>query len=464
MFSTVLIANRGEIALRIARACREMNIRTVAVYSTDDRESAVVRYADKAIQIGPGAAKRSYLYIPAVIEAALCTGAEAVHPGYGFLSENADFAEACQASGLTFIGPPPEVIRCLSDKASARALMAEAGLPMLPGTIGPVNDGHEAHRVAADIGYPLIIKAAAGGGGRGMRTVRDPAELARAFAGARADAQALFGDGRVYIEKYLEHARHVEVQILADQRGNALHLGERDCSVQRRHQKLIEETPPPRLPATLGDVMARAAVQGASAAGYTGAGTVEFLVDAAGGFYFMEVNSRLQVEHPVTEMATGVDLVQEQLSVAAGASLTLRQTDVTVRGTAIECRINAEDPYRGFVPAPGLLEEFAPAAGPFVRVDTHGYPGYRVPASYDSLLAKLVAWAPTRQQALARMRRALDEFRVQGQGVHTTIGFLREVIDHPLFQSASHTTAMADLILAGHTASQVSPRDAREAA
>jgi acetyl-CoA carboxylase, biotin carboxylase subunit len=455
MFSKVLIANRGEIALRIARTCREMGIRTVAVYSADDRDSAVVGYADEAVRIGPGEAKRSYLYIPAVVQAALGTGAEAVHPGYGFLSEDADFAEVCEARGLTFIGPPPEVTRRLSDKAAARTFLADVGLPMLPGSFKPVDDAHEAHRIAADVGYPVIVKAAAGGGGRGMRIVREPAELTRAFAGARADAQALFGDGRVYLEKYLEHARHVEVQILADQRGNIMHLGERDCSVQRRHQKLIEETPPPRLPLGLGDRMAQAAVQGARAAGYIGAGTFEFLVDAAGGFYFMEVNCRLQVEHPVTEMATGVDVVQEQLRVAAGAPLMARPPDTAVRGTAIECRINAEDPYRGFLPTPGRLAEFTPASGPFVRVDTHGYPGYRVPGGYDSLLAKLVTWAPTRPQALARMRRALGEFRVSGSGIHTTIDFLREVIDHPLFQSAEHTTGIADLVLANHAARQV---------
>jgi acetyl-CoA carboxylase biotin carboxylase subunit len=458
MFSKVLIANRGEIALRIARACRELGIRTVAVYSTDDRDSAVVGYADEAIRIGPGAAKRSYLSIPAVVEAALRTGAEAVHPGYGFLSEEADFAEVCEANGLTFIGPPPEVIRRLGDKTTARVLMAETGLPMLPGSLEPLHDVDQGQRVADGIGYPVIIKAAGGGGGRGMCVVPGRTEFARAFSDTRAGAQVLFGDSRVYVEKYLEHARHVEVQVLADQHGNVVHLGERDCTVQRRHQKLVEETPAPRLPAGLAEQMGQAAVRGARAAGYVGAGTFEFLVNARGEFFFMEVNCRIQVEHPVTEMATGVDLVHEQFRVAAGEVLALRQSDVLPRGAAIECRINVEDPERNFAPTPGLLTEFAPAAGPFVRVDTHGYPGYRVPASYDSLLAKLVVWAPTRAQAVDRMRRALAEFRVNGPGICTTAGFLSEVLDHSLFRSAQHTTALVERILTERPTDSASDR------
>ncbi|MBV9010717.1 MAG: acetyl-CoA carboxylase biotin carboxylase subunit [Pseudonocardiales bacterium] len=450
MFRKVLIANRGEIALRVARACRELGIRTVAVYSTDDRDSAVVSYADEAIRIGPGAAKRSYLNIPAIVEAALHTGADAVHPGYGFLAEEADFAEVCQAHGLTFVGPPPEVIRRLGDKTAARALMAAVGLPMLPASPQrlPLHNILEVQRIADSLGYPVIIKAAAGGGGRGMGLVRRREEFAQVFSHTRAGAQALFGDGRVYLEKYLDHARHVEVQVLADQHGNIVHLGERDCSVQRRHQKLLEETPAPELPAGLAERMGQAAVHAARAAGYVGAGTVEFLVDATGEFSFLEVNCRIQVEHPVTEMATGVDLVHEQFRVAAGDVLALRQSDVLPRGAAIECRINVEDPERDFVPTPGLLTAFSPASGPFVRVDTHGYPGYRVPASYDSLLAKLVVWAPTRAQALERMRRALAEFRVEGPGIRTTAHFLSEVIDHPLFRSAQHTTALVERVLA----------------
>jgi acetyl-CoA carboxylase biotin carboxylase subunit len=448
MFSKVLIANRGEIALRIARACRELDILTVAVYSTEDRESAVVDYADEAVRIGPGAAKRSYLNIPSVVQAALCTGAEAVHPGYGFLSEDADFAEVCEANGLVFIGPPPEVIRCLGDKTTARVLMANAGLPMLPGSLEPLSDNLKAQRAADDVGYPVIIKASAGGGGCGMRVVHERTDFVRAFQDTRVQARALFGDDRVYVERYLKYARHVEVQVLADRNGNVVHLGERDCSTQRRHQKLLEETPAAGLPEGLAERMGQAAIRGARAAGYVGVGTFEFLVDARGEFYFIEVNCRIQVEHPVTEMATGVDLVQEQFRVAAGLPLDLRQEDVAVRGAAIECRINLEDPTRSFTPTPGLLEEFVPAAGPFVRVDTHGYPGYRVPANYDSLLAKLVVWAPTRTQALDRMRRALGEFRVSGPGIRTTAGFLRAVIDHAAFRSAEHTTSIVDQVLA----------------
>lgn len=448
MFGKVLIANRGEIALRIARTCRELGIATVAVYSTEDRDSAVVRYADQAVQIGPAPSRRSYLNIPAVVEAALRTGAEAVHPGYGFLSEDADFAEVCQHNGLVFIGPPPEVIRSLGDKTAARDLMTAAGLPLLPGSVRPLPDVDQAQRLADDIGYPVIIKAAAGGGGRGMRVVHTRAQFAHAFHDTRASAQVLFGDGRVYVERYLPHARHVEVQVFADRHGHVVHLGERDCSVQRRNQKLIEEAPAPALPEGLAERMRQAAVAGARAAGYVGAGTFEFLVDPDGGFFFMEVNCRIQVEHPVTELVTGLDLVREQLRVAAGQPLSVRQQDVALRGVAVECRINVEDPRRGFLPTPGPLTEFTPAAGPFVRVDTHGYPGYRMPATYDSLLAKLVVWAPSRAQALDRMDRALAEFRVAGPGVHTTVEFLREVIRHPAFRSARHSTALIDTVLA----------------
>ncbi|MGH3624679.1 MAG: acetyl-CoA carboxylase biotin carboxylase subunit [Sciscionella sp.] len=447
MFTKVLIANRGEIALRVARTCRELGVSTVAVHSTDDRDSAVVRYADESVQIGPGAARRSYLNIPAVVEAALRTGADAVHPGYGFLSEDADFAEVCERNGLVFVGPPASVIRALGDKTSARALMTEAGLPLLPGTVHPSQDTERARRVADEIGYPVIIKAAAGGGGRGMRVVRESSEFLRAFQDTKACAQLLFGDGRVYVERYLEHARHVEVQVFVDQYGNVVHLGERDCSVQRRHQKLIEEAPAPALPAGVAERMGRAAVDGARAAGYVGAGTFEFLVDASGEFYFMEVNCRIQVEHPVTEMVTGIDLVREQLTVADGQPLSLRQQDMTLRGTSVECRINVEDPDRDFMPTPGLLTEFTPAGGPFVRVDSHGFPGYRVPATYDSLLAKLVVWAPSRAEALDRMDRALDEFRVAGVGVHTTSEFLRSVIRHPAFRASQHSTAIVDQVL-----------------
>ena len=447
MFRKVLIANRGEIALRVVRTCREMGIATVAVCSTEDRNSAAVEFADEVVQIGPAPARRSYLHIPALIEAALRTGADAVHPGYGFLSEDGDFAEVCESNGLVFIGPPPEVIRSLGDKSSARALMSVAGLPLLPGGVEPARDIEGAQRIADRIGYPVIIKAVAGGGGRGISVVREHADLARTYQETRNTAQTLFGDGRVYVERYLTRSRHVEIQILADQHDHVVHLGARDCTVQRRHQKLIEESPPPALPPDLVERMGQVAVAGARAAGYRGAGTFEFLVDDAANFYFMEVNCRIQVEHPVTELVTGLDLVREQLLVAAGQTLSVCQADAAPSGTAIECRINVEDPDRDFLPTPGRLAEFRPPGGPFVRVDTHGYAGYQVPASYDSLLAKLLVWAPTRAEALSRMDRALAEFRISGPGVRTTVPFLREVIGHPLFRNAEHSTGLVDQIL-----------------
>ena len=444
MFSSVLIANRGEIAVRVLRACRELGIRAIAVYSTEDRDSAVVRQADDAVHIGPGPARQSYLNIAAIIEAARRTGAEAIHPGYGFLAEDGDFAEVCKANGFTFVGPPAEVIRQLGDKMAARELMLEAGLPLLPGSAHPLRNAEEAQEIAHEVGFPVIIKAAAGGGGRGMRVVRDPADFAREYAHTRATAQSLFGDGRVYVERFVPTARHVEIQILSDGYGNIIHLGERDCSVQRRHQKVIEECPAPNLPDGLVAEMGAAAVAGARRAGYEGAGTFEFLVDDEGRFYFIEVNCRIQVEHPVTEMVTGIDLVQEQLKIASGKPLTLRQEDVQPRGASIECRINVEDPARGFLPTPGVLTEFEQAAGVFVRVDTHAYPGYRVPAAYDSLLAKLIVWAPDRDAAMARMRRALGEFRVSGPGVATTIGLLGDVLDDPRFTAGRHSTSLID--------------------
>ncbi|WP_433325215.1 acetyl-CoA carboxylase biotin carboxylase subunit [Spirillospora sp. CA-294931] len=447
MFGTVLIANRGEIAMRIARTCRELGIRTVAVYSTEDRDSAVVSYADEAVQIGPGPARRSYLNIPAVVEAARQTGADAVHPGYGFLSEDADFAEVCGKNGLVFVGPPPEVIAALGDKCTARRTMAEAGLPLLPGSFGPVRSEEEARRAAERIGFPVIIKAAAGGGGRGMRVVENLNAVLPAYTDVSAEAQVLFGDSTLYVERYLPSARHVEVQVLCDAHGAGVHLGVRDCSVQRRHQKLLEESPAPRLPAEVIARMGESAVAGALAAGYVGAGTVEFLVDADAEFFFMEVNCRIQVEHPVTELVTGLDLVSEQLRIAAGEPLGLRQRDVSTRGAAIECRINVEDPDRGFVPAPGRIEAFELPGGPFVRVDTHGYPGYKMPAIYDPLLAKILAWGATREQAVARMDRALAEFRASGPGVRTTAGFLREVLADERFRAGTYDTGLVSRLL-----------------
>ncbi|MFI1395484.1 acetyl/propionyl/methylcrotonyl-CoA carboxylase subunit alpha [Streptomyces sp. NPDC020681] len=440
---TVLVANRGEIALRVIRSCREMGIRTVAVHSTADQDSAHVRAADVAVQIGPGAPRKSYLSAPAVIEAALRTGADAVHPGYGFLSEDPDFAEICADNGLVFIGPRPEVLSRLGDKAVARALMTDAGLPVLPGSPGTVDSATEATDLANRIGYPLIIKAAAGGGGRGMTVVRQSCDLLPAYRQTRATAQAVFGDNRVYLERFCDSARHIEVQVLADGHGSVLHLGERDCSVQRRHQKLIEESPAPGLHPGLSEAMAKAAVRGARAVGYTGAGTFEFLVHDE-GFSFMEMNCRIQVEHPVTEAVFGVDLVREQIRVAAGEALGYRQQDLVPRGTAVECRVNAEDPARNFAPCPGTLEEFVPPGGPFVRVDTHGYSGWRVPSQYDSLLAKVITWAPERGQALDRMDRALAEFRVAGPGVHTTIPLLRDVLADPVFRDGKHNTSFLD--------------------
>ena len=448
MITKVLIANRGEIALRVARTCRELGIGVVAVHSSEDDGSAVTAVADETVRIGPGPAKRSYLNIPAVVEAALRTGADAVHPGYGFLSEDADFAEVCRDSGLTFIGPDPEVIARLGDKSAARRLMTSVGLPLLPGSVHPLRSVSDARAVADDIGYPVIIKAAVGGGGRGMTVVADPAAFDPAYRRSRATAQALFGDSRVFVERYLPSARHVEVQVLADRYGTVVDLGARDCTVQRRHQKLVEESPAPRLSPELTREITGAAVRGARAAGYTGAGTVEFLVAPDGTFSFMEVNCRIQVEHPVTEMVTGIDLVREQLLVAAGRPLSLDPAGVPARGVAIECRINVEDPDRDFAPTPGLLEEFVPSGGPFVRVDTHGYAGYRVPASYDPLLAKVVVWAPDRDQAVARMDRALAEFRVRGRGMTTTAGFLRRVLRHPDFRAARHDTTLVDRVLA----------------
>ncbi|MFI5495803.1 acetyl-CoA carboxylase biotin carboxylase subunit [Actinoplanes sp. NPDC051859] len=447
MFEKVLIANRGEIALRVVRTCQEMGISTVAVHSTADRDSAVVRLADEAVQIGPPAPRQSYLSAAAIIEAAIMTGAQAIHPGYGFLSEDPDFAEICADNGIVFIGPPPDVIAKLGDKAVARELMTEAGLPLLPGSTRTIDSATEALELADRLGFPVIIKAAAGGGGRGMAVVRERADLLPAYQRTRATAQAVFGDSRVYVERYCDRARHVEVQILADNYGNIIHLGERDCSVQRRHQKLIEETPAPGLSRAMMADVADAAVRGARAIGYVGAGTFEFLVDDQ-GFYFMEINCRIQVEHPVTEFVTGVDIVREQLRVAAGLPLSVRQADIEPRGVSVECRINAEDPDRDFAPTPGLLTRFAPPAGPFVRVDTHAAPGYRITPYYDSLLAKLVVWGPDREQALDRMRRALAEFEIAGGGVRTTSELLARVIDAKEFRAAEHTTGFLEHWLA----------------
>ncbi|MEV8635687.1 acetyl-CoA carboxylase biotin carboxylase subunit [Streptosporangium sp. NPDC051023] len=448
MFRKILIANRGEIALRVARACRELGVPSVAVYSTADSRSAAVRYADETVHIGPPPVKQSYLNIPNIIEAALKCGADAIHPGYGFLSEDADFAEICRDNGITFIGPTPEVMHRIADKATVRGLMADAGLPVLPGSDGSVGTAAEAREIAAEIGFPLVVKAAAGGGGRGIAVVREAADLSAVFRETRATAQALFGDPSVYLERYLPSAAHVEAQILCDGYGTALHLGERDCSLQRRKQKLVEETPSPRLSEHQRAWLGEYAVTAARAVDYLGAGTVEFLADEEGRLTFMEINGRIQVEHPATEMATGVDIVTEQIRVAAGERLSWTQQDVTVRGVAIECRVNAEDPVRGFRPTPGPLTVFRPPAGPFTRVDSGFAEGDTVAAHYDSLLAKVIVWAPTRKEAIARLTRALEEFQVGSEQVATTIPLVRELLAQPAFLAGRHSTVFVDEFLA----------------
>ena len=437
MFKKVLIANRGEIALRVIRACRELGIQTVAVYSEADRDSLHVRFADDDVCIGPPAGRESYLKIPRIIAAAEITGADAIHPGYGFLAENAEFSEICTASGITFIGPTAHQIRVMGDKASARKAMADCGVPIVPGTPGPVEDVDEALALAESIGFPVIIKASAGGGGKGMRVAKDADDFARSFNLARSEALSAFGNGDVYVEKYLLKPRHIEFQILGDTHGNCIHLGERDCSVQRRHQKLIEEAPSPAMTPDLRLRMGADAVRGAKAIDYVGAGTIEMLLDTDGSYYFMEMNTRIQVEHPVTEMLTGVDLVQEQIRVASG--LPLRVTELPMlRGHVIECRVNAEDPMRNFQPSPGKITTFHPPGGPGVRIDSHVYAGYTVPPHYDSLLAKLIVQAPTRAEAVKRMQVALESFIIEGPT--TTIPFLAKVMQNATFQSGDFDT------------------------
>ncbi|HEV8124692.1 MAG TPA: acetyl-CoA carboxylase biotin carboxylase subunit [Gemmatimonadales bacterium] len=431
MFNKVLIANRGEIALRIIRACRELGIQTVAVYSEADRESLHVRFADDDVCIGPAPSRLSYLRIPNLIAAAEITGADAIHPGYGFLAENAEFADTCKASNIVFIGPTGDQIRAMGDKATARRLAQEAGVPTVPGSAGTLEDLDQALAVAGEIGYPVIIKATAGGGGKGMRIALDAEQFSQVFNLAQNEALSAFGNGAVYVEKYLARPRHVEIQVMGDNHGRVTHLGERDCSVQRRHQKLIEEAPSPALTTELRAAMGTAAVKLASAIEYSGAGTIEFLLDTDGKFYFMEMNTRIQVEHPVTEMVTSFDLVKEQIRVAADEPLSFKGDGSRLRGHAIECRVNAEDPYRNFQPSPGHITAFHPPGGPGVRVDSHVYAGYNVPPYYDSLLAKVIVHGNTREEALGRMGQALDSFILEG--VTTTIPFLARVIRHPDF-------------------------------
>ena len=437
MFKKVLIANRGEIALRVIRACKELGVETVAVYSEADRESLHVRFADDDVCIGPAPARDSYLRIPRLIAAAEITGADAIHPGYGFLAENAEFAETCEASNIAFIGPTADQIRVMGDKAAARKAMTAVGVPIIPGTPGPVEDVDEALEFAKEIGFPVIIKAAAGGGGKGMRVAKDVDDFARSFGLARSEALSAFGNGDVYVEKYLARPRHIEFQILGDRHGNVIHLGERDCSVQRRHQKLIEESPSPAVTPDLRARMGAAAVAGAKAIDYVGAGTIEMLLDTDGSFYFMEMNTRIQVEHPVTEMITGVDLVKEQIRVAAGERLSVLELP-PLRGHVIEVRVNAEDPARNFQPSPGRIDTFHPPGGPGVRLDSHVYAGYTVPPYYDSLLGKLICQGRDRAEAIVRVRVALEAFIIEG--VTTTIPFLARVMANPRFQAGDVDT------------------------
>lgn len=437
MFKKILIANRGEIALRIIQACRELGVRTVAIHSTADNDSLHVTYADEDVCIGPAPSSESYLQIERVIAAAEITGAEAIHPGYGFLAENAHFAQVLQDCNLTWIGPPAASIVAMGDKANARKVAVEAEVPVLPGTTEALRSAKEAAEVAADVGYPVILKAAAGGGGRGMRIVRSPEEIEKNFLTASEEASKAFGDGSMYLEKYLTQPRHIEFQIFCDQHGNAVHLGERECSIQRRHQKLIEESPSVALDAPLRDRMGDAAVRLARAVGYVNAGTVEFLLDEDGSFYFMEMNTRIQVEHPVTEMVFGIDLVKEQIRVAAGQRLTFQDDPPKGRGHVIECRINAEHP-RKFTPSPGRLETFHLPGGPGVRVDTHAYEEYVIPPWYDSMIGKLIVKGKDREEAIERTLRALDFFVVEG--IHTTIPLHKQILRDPLFRRGEIST------------------------
>ncbi|MBA4188128.1 MAG: acetyl-CoA carboxylase biotin carboxylase subunit [Planctomycetaceae bacterium] len=445
MFTKILVANRGEIALRVIRACRDLNIEVAVVYSEADRGAPYLELADQAICIGPPISAESYLKIPRIIAAAEKAGAQAIHPGYGFLSENSKFAEQCRESGIEFIGPPVDAMDKLGNKDKAKAVAKAAKVPTVPGSEGLITSDDEAMRFAKAAGYPVLIKAAAGGGGRGMRVARDEAGLLPAISAARAEAEAAFKDGSVFIEKYLDRPRHVEVQLLGDKHGNVIHLFERDCSLQRRHQKLVEESPSPHLPAKVREKMCEAAVRLAKQAGYYSAGTCEFLVDQQNNFYFIEVNARIQVEHPVTELVTGVDLIREQIRVAAGEKLRLSQKDIVQRGHAIEVRINAEDPANDFRPSPGTVTTWRPPGGPGVRLDSHVITGYKVPPNYDSMVAKLLVYQPTRAEALAVMRRALREFKVEG--IKTTIPVLKTIFETPEFIEGKVDTTFIERVL-----------------
>jgi acetyl-CoA carboxylase, biotin carboxylase subunit len=444
VFAKILIANRGEIAVRILRACRDLGVPAVVAYSEADRDTLAVRLADESVCIGPAEARRSYLNQPAVVSAALITGCDAVHPGYGFLSEDATFAEVCAAHDLAFIGPRVEVLERFASKYAVRRMLGANGLPTVPGSRGIVSDLNDALAQAGDAGYPVLLKPSAGGGGRGMRLVRSPREMETSLPLARSEAQAAFGDDAIYFEKWIEESRHVEVQVLIDRHGNGIQLGERDCSVQRRHQKIIEEGPSPAMDDPTRERLRDLAIRAVTAAGYESAGTLEFLLDRDGNFYFIEINCRIQVEHPVTEMVTGLDLIAEQIRLAAGERLSITQDEVRFRGHAIEFRINAEDPGDNFAPQTGVIEELWLPGGPGVRVDTHLYAGYEVPPFYDSLLAKLVIWGETRTEAVARARRALAEFEISG--IKTNIPFHRGIIENAAFLDAELSTNLLDRV------------------
>ncbi|OGW37594.1 MAG: acetyl-CoA carboxylase biotin carboxylase subunit [Nitrospirae bacterium GWD2_57_9] len=437
MFKKILIANRGEIALRVIRACKEMGIKTVAVHSTADANSLHVRFADESVCIGPPKSSDSYLHVPSIISAAEITDAEAIHPGYGFLAENSSFAEVCNSTGIRFIGPSPDSIKLMGDKAKARETALKAGVPVLPGSNGVVTEESSAIEIARELGFPVIVKAAAGGGGKGMRVVMEEADFANAFVMAQAEALAAFSNADVYIEKYITQPRHIEIQLMADDKGNAVYLGERECSIQRRHQKLIEEAPSVTVDKALRKQMGEMAVAIAKTVRYRNAGTIEFLMDEDRKFYFMEMNTRIQVEHPVTEMVTGIDLVKEQIRVAAGESLSFRQADIDVKGHSIECRINAEDPEK-FTPSPGTITAFNPPGGLGIRVETAAYTQYVIPPYYDSMIAKLIVHASTREEAIMRMLRALDEFIIEG--VKTTIPMHKKILADADFQAGNIST------------------------
>ena len=447
MFSKILIANRGEIALRIIRACREMGVQTAVVYSTADKDAAYLKLADQAICIGDAPPAESYLNIPHIISAAEIADVQAIHPGYGFLAENAHFAEICRSCKIEFIGPPVSAMAAVGDKVACKKLAKKAKVPTVPGSVGAIEDEKTALKLAAEIGYPVIIKAAAGGGGRGMRVAHNDVSLRAGLKQARAEAENAFKDSTVYIEKYVEFGRHVEVQVLADNHGNAVHLWERDCSMQRRHQKLVEESPCPILKQDVREKLCESAVRLIKAAGYTNAGTVEFLVDKKQNFYILEVNARIQVEHPVTEQVTGIDLIKQQIRIAAGEALPFKQKEIPQLGHAIECRINAEDPARNFAPSPGLIEEFRAPGGPGVRLDSHAYAGYRIPPNYDSMIGKLIVHRPTRAEAIATMRRALSEFHIAP--VKTTIPLHLQIMDNQFFQSGDVDTGFVERSLLG---------------